>query len=163
MSLTRDRRLHPGYMAICVCLSMVAGCGDDANKEPAATAPDFTANQVLLAEMEVALEKSVALIFTGGGRVPGSGGGQVLVEGTSFIFQQYSPDGELVIDGQLDLNVLASPVTLKGTIQLAGSMEFEVLVDMTINILDEPISYGGTLIVDGEVFDVAEIEQEVSS
>ena len=142
---------------------MVAGCGDDAKQEPAPTARDFTANQVLLAEMEVALGKSVALIFTGGGSVPGPGGGQVLVEGTSFIFQQYSPDGELVIDGQLDLNVLASPVTLKGTIQLAGSMELEALVDMTINILDEPMTYGGTLTVDGEVFDVAELQQETSS
>ena len=78
MSLIRDRRLHSACVAICVCL-MVAGCGDDAKQEPAPTAPDFTANQVLLAEMEVALGKSVALIFTGGGSVPGPGGGQVLV------------------------------------------------------------------------------------
>jgi acetylornithine deacetylase/succinyl-diaminopimelate desuccinylase-like protein len=113
--------------------------------------------------MEQALTKSVALIFTGGGAVQGAGGGQVLVEGTSFIFQDYSPDGELIIGGQLDMELLASPVTLKGTIQLSGSMEFEVVVDMTIDVTQDPFTYGGTLTVDEEVFDVTELQEEANS
>ena len=144
---------------------VIIGCGDDAKKEeePAPTAPDLTANAVLLEEMEQALTKSVALIFTGGGAVQGAGGGQVLVEGTSFIFQDYSPDGELIISGQLDMELLASPVTLKGTIQLSGSMEFEVVVDMTIDVTQDPFTYGGTLTVDEEVFDVTELQEEANS
>ena len=144
---------------------VIIGCGDDAKKEEesAPTAPDLTANAVLLEEMEQALANSVALIFTGGGSVQGAGGGQVLVEGTSFIFQDYSPDGELIIGGQLDMELLASPVTLKGTIQLSGSMEFEVVVDMTIDVTQDPFTYGGTLTVDEEVFDVTELQEEANS
>ncbi|MBT3343641.1 MAG: hypothetical protein HN712_30055 [Gemmatimonadetes bacterium] len=146
------------------CAVGLAGCGDDDSKEDETpTGPDLSANQELLVEMQNALEKAVALIFTGGGSVPGAGGGQVVVEGTSFIFQEYSPDGELMIDGQLDLNILASPVTLKGTIELTGSMEYPVIVDMTIDVRQEPFLYGGTLTVDGEIYDVAELEEEAQS
>ncbi len=163
----RSRCLRRGSVtALTVCLILtLSGCGGDDKKaeEPGPTASDLTANEALLAEMQVALGKSVALIFTGGGSVPGAGGGQVLVQGTSFLFQDYSPDAELVINGQLDLDILASPVTLLGTILLTGSMEFEVIVNMTINVLDDPISYGGTLTVDDEVFDVAELQQEAGS
>lgn len=148
-----------------VVVISLAGCGsdDDPKQDESPTGLDLSANQVLLEEMQVALTKAVALIFTGGGAVPGAGGGQVVVEGTSFIFQEYSPDGELVIGGQLDLNILASPVTLKGTIELTGSMEYPVIVDMTIDVTSDPFLYGGTLTVDGEVFDVAELEQEAQS
>ncbi|MBI92600.1 MAG: hypothetical protein CME05_05230 [Gemmatimonadaceae bacterium] len=152
--------------SLALCLAVVIiGCGDDAKKEeePAPTAPDLTANAVLLEEMEQALANSVALIFTGGGSVQGAGGGQVLVEVTSFIFQDYSPDGELIIGGQLDMELLASPVTLKGTIQLSGSMDFEVVVDMTIDVTQDPFTYGGTLTVDEEVFDVTELQEEANS
>ena len=61
------------------------------------------------------------------------------------------------------MEILASPVTLKGTIQLSGSMEFEVVVDMTIDVTQDPFTYGGTLTVDEEVFDVTELQEEANS
>tara|TARA_Y100000588_G_scaffold35020_1_gene33804 strand:- start:165 stop:476 length:312 start_codon:yes stop_codon:yes gene_type:complete len=75
---------------------------------------------------------------------------------TSFIIEDYSNDGELVINGQLDLEILASPVTLKGTIQLTGSIESEVVVDMTIDVTADPFVYSGIVAIDGETYSVDE-------
>ncbi len=111
---------------------------------------------VVIGVLSGVLQEAVALLFTGGGTVPGAGGGQIVVEGTSFIFEDYSTDGELVINGQLDLEILASPVTLKGTIQLTGSIESEVVVDMTIDVTADPFVYSGIVAIDGETYSVDE-------
>jgi hypothetical protein len=57
------------------------------------------------------------------------------------------------------MNLLATPVTVTGDMTFRdGDIEGPVVVDMTIDAATDPITYGGTIVVDGEVIDLATLE-----
>ena len=81
------------------------------------------------------------------------------MEGANFRFEQYSPDDEFFLDGTLIMNLLEIPVTVKGEmIFREGEAEGPVVVDRSIDAATDPITYGGTIVVDGEVIDLATLE-----
>lgn len=82
-----------------------------------------------------------------------------VVEGNIFRFEEYSPDGLFFVDGELTMDLLASPITVKGDLAFRdGEREGPIVVDVTVDLSTSPVSYGGTITVDGEAIDVASLE-----
>ena len=89
--------------------------------------------------------------------VPGEGGGSVEISGNNWTLQDYSPDGELIANGALDIDLTQDPIPLTGTVILSGSQEAELMLDMAITIGADGLSTTGTITIDGTEFDVAEL------
>ena len=88
--------------------------------------------------------------------VAGEGGGSVAIAGNEWTLQDYSPDGELIINGTLNVRVAETPIPLSGTIVLSGSHAAELLVlDMAISVACTDLSATETITIDGTEFDVA--------
>ena len=94
-------------------------------------------------------------VVVGGTEVAGEGGGSVAIAGNEWTLQDYSPDGELIINGTLDVRVAETPIPLSGTIVLSGSHDAELVLDMAISVAGTDLSATGTITIDGTEFDVA--------
>ena len=113
-----------------------------------------------LDKLSTAMADVIPLLLLGGGELEGDGGGVVVVEGTVLSFQDYSPDGETVMNGPITINPQATPWTITGTLTLSGASEGEVVVAMTLNPLADPPAPGGTVTIDGIEYDVAALAAE---
>jgi hypothetical protein len=101
-------------------------------------------DDAVLAEMSAAIGQAI---------------GQIVVEGNISRFEEYSPDGLFFVDGELTMDLLASPITVKGDLAFRdGEREGPIVVGVTIDLSTSPVSYGGTITVDGEAIDVASLE-----
>lgn len=144
---------------------LTSACNDDKDKvQDTVTGPDMGTelplDAAVLAELNSAVEKAIGLLFVGGGTVPGADSGQIVVTGSTFSFEQYSPDGVFVLNGELVMDLLAAPITVKGDLSFAnGELEGPIVVDMTLDASTDPVTYGGTVTVAGEVIDVADVDQ----
>ena len=73
----------------------------------------------------------------------------------------FSPDGTLYMDGELTLNLLASPMTITGDLVANGVAGQEdsvnVLIDATVDTSTDPLTYGGSLVVGEQEYDVGEL------
>jgi len=96
-------------------------------------------------------------VLVGTTSVPGEGGGLVEIAGNDWTLQDYSPDGELIINGTLTVGVAEDPIPLTGTVVLSGSQEAELTLDMLITVGADGLSATGTLTIDGAEFDIAEL------
>ena len=112
--------------------------GDDV--EPANSEDDAT---VFFGELNQAMSDVIPLLLFGGGELQGSGGGRVVVEGTTMTFEEYFPDGQTAMTGVIVIEILETHWTIDGTLTRSGSNEGEVL---------------GT--IDGTEYDVAELSAE---
>lgn len=148
---------------LCILLAAVVltACNDDDDKDTVTGPTDATAlDQAVFTELSAAVQQAVGLIFVGGGTVPGAGGGQIVVTGVTFRFEEYSPDGEFFLDGELAMDILASPIAVTGELTYRNAEEEgPIVVDMTIDSNTDPPTYGGTVLVDGEPVDVAAANQ----
>ena len=95
-------------------------------------------------------------VLVGATSVTGEGG-SVEIEGNDWTFQDYSPDGALVINGTLNVGIDQTPIPLTGTVIFSGSQEAELVLDMLIMVGADGLSATGTMTIDGAEFDVAEI------
>ena len=92
----------------------------------------------------------------------GAGGGTLTIAGNTWTLQDYSPDGALIINGTLDVAKDQFPtVPVVGTIEISGSFENTVSLDIVVDASGTRISTTGTVTIDGEVFDIAEIIAEI--
>ena len=98
-----------------------------------------------------------AALIPGTTSVPGEGGGSVEIVGNDWTFQDYSPDGALVINGTLNVRIDQTPIPLTGTVTFSGSQEAELVLDMLIAVGADGLSVTGTMTIDDTEFDVAEI------
>lgn len=148
-----------------IVVMLAAACNDDDDgPSETVTGPDLGTelplDAAVLAELNSAVEKAIGLLFVGGGTVPGADSGQITVTGSTFVFEQYSPDGVFVLDGQLVMDLLVAPITVKGDMSFVnGELEGPIVVDMTLDASTDPVTYGGTVTVAGEVIDVSTIDQ----
>ena len=77
---------------------------------------------------------------------------------TMWSFEEYSPDGAMVVNGELAIGVIAVPFTIVGELQISGSQEALVEVDMTLDLSDaENPQLGGKVIYNGVRFDVVDL------
>ena len=98
-----------------------------------------------------------AALIPGTTVVPGEGGGSVEILGNDWTFQNYSPDGALIINGTLKVGLDQTPIPLTGNVTFSGSYEAEIEVDMQISVDADGLYATGTITIDGAEFDVAEL------
>jgi hypothetical protein len=120
---------------------------------------EVSLDAAVIAEMNAAVEKAIGLLFVGGGTVPGAGGGQIVVAGSTFAFEEYYPDGVFFLDGQLTMDLLAAPIMVQGNLVFRSAAgEGPIAVDMTIDASTDPVTYGGTVTVNGVPIDLSGLE-----
>lgn len=96
--------------------------------------------------IDLSVGEGIGALFVGGGTIEGEQG-RLVVEGSSFSYLGYS-DGSMTATGVLAIDLLAQPITLKGTLSLSGGIESIVDVDMTLDASQDPVVFGGILLVD---------------
>ena len=156
-----------------VALLMTA-CGDNTNDKPngptvvsGETSEDSMSGEnteegvALFAALNSAMGDALVLIVSGGGTIDGEGGGTLTVTGNKMTLVNFSPDGILYMDGELTLNLLASPMTITGDLVANGVAGQEgpvnVLIDATVDTSTDPLTYGGSLAVGEQEYDVGEL------
>ncbi len=96
-------------------------------------------------------------VITGGESVEGEGGGVVEINGNEWMIKDFSPDGALIINGTLNVNVTETPIPLTGAVTLSGSQEAELVIDMELSVDTDGLSATGMVTINGAEFDVAEL------
>ena len=89
--------------------------------------------------------------------VPGRGGGSVEIAGNDWTLQDYSPDGELIVNGAINVGLDQTPIPLSGEVTLSGSHEAELILDMQLSVGADGLYATGTITINGAKFDVAEL------
>ena len=133
---------------------LTAGCGGS-DKKPTAPSTDLTAvTKVLVESMRTAFLASLISDTTS---VSGTQG-LVQIEGENWTFKNYSPDGKLTLDGQLLVQKSKYPnIPAMGQLTLSGSQVGVVKVDMLVKVDGLQIVSTGTLELNGQVYDVAQL------
>ncbi|MDE2704561.1 MAG: hypothetical protein OXI35_05790, partial [Gemmatimonadota bacterium] len=103
-----------------------------------------------------------AALVPGMTSVPGEGGGSVEIAGNDWTFQDYSPDGALVINGTLNIGIDQTSIPLTGTVTFSGSQEAELELNIEFAVGTDGLSATGTITINGAEFDVAEISEAAS-
>ena len=98
-----------------------------------------------------------AALIPGTTSVPGESGGSVEIAGNDWTFQDYSPDGALIINGTLNVGVDQTPIPLTGTVAFSGSYEAELVIDIDLSVGADGLSATGTITINGAESDVAEL------
>ncbi|HIG56078.1 MAG TPA: hypothetical protein EYQ18_19285 [Candidatus Handelsmanbacteria bacterium] len=147
-------------LALCAAFVMTA-CGDGEkskvlapDQEPAAQLPPeaVQVTGLLVASFQKAFFASLLADTTS---VPGVSG-SVEVMGNDWVLQDFSPDGMIVLNGALLVGKEQYPVIpVSGTIEVTGSQESTMVLDMVVSVADTELSPTGTLTIDGVEFDIA--------
>ena len=151
-------------LVLCGALVLVA-CGGDDEAAPVEPEPEPVAEitpeiiglyGTLVSSFQQAF---VAALVADAGvtvQVPGMSG--VEITDNEWVLTDFSPDGELVINGTLNVAKDQFPnIPVTGTLALSGSQEGELVLDMVIAIEGTDLSATGTITIDGAEFDVAEV------
>ena len=156
-----------------VALLMTA-CGDSSNDKPngpavvsGETSEDSMSGEnseegvALFAALNSAMGDALVLIVSGGGTIDGEGGGTLTVTGNKMTLVNFSPDGILYMDGELTLNLLASPMTIIGDLVANGVAGQEGPVnggrDATVDTSTDPLTYGGSIAVGEQEYEGGEL------
>ena len=114
----------------------------------------------LFTTLEPVVAEAMGLLLQGGGTIEGQQG-TLTVAGSTMTLESFSADGQLVLDGELTLDLLVQPVTLKGDLVASGlegqEGPVDVKVDITIDPTTDPRTYGGTVTVGEVVYDLTEL------
>ena len=147
-------------LALCAAFLMTA-CGDDGKSTPMAPDEEAAAQLppeavqvtgLLVASFQTAFFASLLADTTS---VPGVSG-SVEVMGNDWVLQDFSPDGMIVLNGALLVGKEQYPVIpVSGTIEVTGSQESTMVLDMVVSVAGTELSTTGTLTIDGVEFDIA--------
>ena len=140
--------------------ALVVACGGDDDESP--TEPvesEMSDAAVIFRDLNTSIGGAMTLMLTGGGTLEGVQG-EVVVSGNTFTLNGYSPNGEIVLNGELVINILAAPVTIDGDLTVAGAMEGDAEVHITVDTSTLPYTYGGTVKLDDELYQVADLVEE---
>ncbi len=149
-------------LVLCSALVLAACSSDDDEAAPLEPEPGPAAE---ITPEIVGLYGTLVSSFTnvffavavGGTSVEGEGGGSVEIAGNEWVLQDFSPDGELIVNGTLNVGVTETPIPLVGTVVLSGSHDAELVLDMAIAVEGTDLSATGTMTIDGAQFNVAEL------
>ena len=149
--------------ALVLCSALVlAACGDDdaapVEPEPEPVA-EITPEVIGLYGTLVNTFTNIffAALIPGTTSVPGEGGGSVEISGNDWTLNEYSPDGELIANGALNIDLTQDPIPMSGEVTLSGSHEAELILDMQLSVGADGLSATGTITIDGAEFAVAEV------
>jgi hypothetical protein len=142
-----------------VSLSLVAACGgsngtssDEGDRDPEADAAELLA--VLTRSMQAAFLQS---LVADPATVQGSRG-RLTISGSNWLFEDYSPDGRLVMDGELTVEKDRFPtIPVRGRLTLSGSHQGTLVADLVVSAQTSTWATTGTLTLDGQVYDVGQL------
>ena len=148
---------------------VLAACGDDDESTPVEPEPEpvaeITPEIVSLYGTLVSSFQNIflaALVAPPGETVsiPGQSG-VVEVTDNDWVIKDFSPDGELVLNGNLTVDkakVLEDmPVPVTGTVAFSGAQEGELTLDMMVAVEGAELSATGTITINGTEFDIPEV------
>ena len=150
-------------LVLCGTLVLAACGGDDDEAAPVEPEPEPVAE---LTPEVIGLYGTLVNTFTniffaalvpGTTSVPGEGGGSVEISGNDWTLNEYSPDGELIANGALNIDLTQDPIPMSGEVTLSGSHEAELVLDMQLSVGADGLSATGTITINGAEFDVAEV------
>ena len=144
----------PSALLNIVTGSELSVCGDDESM-PSEITPEIVGLYGTLVSTFTNI--FFAALIPGTTSVPGEGGGSIEISGNNWTLQDYSPDGELIINGALNVGLDQTPIPLTGEVTLSGSHEAELVLDMELSVGTDGLSATGTVTIDGAEFDVAEL------
>ena len=152
-------------LVLCGALVLAACGGDDeaAPVEPEPAAAELTPEIIGLYGTLVNTFTNIffAALVPGTTSVPGEGGGSVEISGNDWTLNEYSPDGELIANGAINVGLNQedpqAPIPLTGEVTLSGSHEAELVLNMQLSVGAEGLSATGTITINGAEFDVAEV------
>ena len=155
-------------LVLCSVLALAA-CGDDDEPTPVEPEPapvaEITPEIVGLYGKLVSSFQNIflaALVAPPGETrsIPGQSGA-VEVTDNDWVIKDFSPDGELVLNGNLTVDkakVLENlPVPVTGSVTFSGSQEGEMTINMMVTVEGADLSVTGTIIINDVEFDVAEL------
>ena len=116
-----------------------SGCGDG-DDSPTGPSEDEAAR--LASALSVTIQRGIVAAQAGEGTVPGSSG-ELRVEGRSWRFNRYSPDGEVFIDGELTVDAAVLPMIVRGELSLSGSLILDLSYNLTNGVFSGVISVDG--------------------
>ena len=141
-------------------------CGDDDESTPVGSElePEIITGEItpVIVGLYGTLVSSFQNIFfaaliPGTTSVLGEGGGIVEIAGNDWTFQDYSPDGALIVNGAINVGLDQTPIPLTGNVTLSGSHEAELILNMELSVNADGLSTTGTITINGAEFDVAEL------
>jgi len=139
--------------------ALVVACGGDDESPTEPVDGEMSDAAVMFRDLNTSISGAMGLMLGGGGTLEGVEG-EVVVSGTTFTLNEYSPNGEIVLNGELTINILATPVTIDGEVVVTGAMEGDAEVHMTVDTSTLPYTYGGTVKLDDELYQVADLVEE---
>ena len=138
-------------------------CGDDESApvepelEPETITGELTPEILYSTLVSTITNIFFAALVPGTTSVPGEGGGSVEISGNDWTLQDYSPDGALIANGALNIDLTQDPIPMSGEVTLSGSHEAELILDMQLSVGADGLSATGTININGAEFDVAEV------
>jgi hypothetical protein len=165
------RRILGCLTLLCICSLSYSACGGDDGGGNTLSGPELAAVQAEVVEimgvlLQSAAELDLASLFTPEGQVIEGVQGSLTVTLLQWVFAQYSPDGLLILDGELNLG-LSQPTPMTGELEISGSKQGTAQVNMMIETVadsdttDENTSttfnYAGTITYKGVEFEVEDL------
>lgn len=150
-------------LGLLICGVVFWGCGGD-DAEEAPTAPDEEpaegAEEIAFlagALMQSLQEAFFASLLADPTSVEGEEG-LLEISGNKWTFNSYSSDGELFLDGELTVDKELFPnIPVKGELQLSGTEEGPLIIDMMVSVQGVEFAATGTIQLGDQVWDMAEL------
>jgi len=142
--------MRPALLSLLLATVALLGCSEEKDSPTAPQAPVEAAQlvPVLTALLDAVEGIDVVDLLTGGQQIEGVQG-TLDITATQWTFDGYSPDGQTVLDGQLTANLLASPATLQGDLEIDGELQGDLRVDFTFDLSADEPELGGSLTFEG--------------
>jgi hypothetical protein len=155
------QKLAAASVLLMACLALCA-CGDDSSTgaDPGDGSGEVDPQAVALAalltqSMQEAFFFSLVADPT---TIDGAGGGTLMIAGDLWTFAQYSPDGEISIDGSLTVRKSMFPnIPAAGELTLSGSYVGNLIVDIMVVAQGTQLAPTGTIQLGDEVWDMEDL------
>lgn len=141
----------------------LSGCLGDSSDEPEDTgtgpiSSDLTAvAELLVASMRQAF---IASLYTDPTSVTGARG-VLEIAGDTWTFRDYSPDGSLVMNGNLTVEKSRYPtIPARGSLVLTGSQTGTLVVDIVVTVQGVELVTTGTITLGDQVWDMSALNQQ---
>ncbi len=152
-----------GALVLCCSLSIV-GCGGDDDDRDLMGPEEKVGSELppealfltgaLIQTFQSAFFASLAADTTSIAGIAGT----VQIMGNTWVLEEFSPDGQLFLDGTLNVGKDLFPnIPVTGTLMLSGVQEGTLELDMVIVVEGTDIAGTGTISINGVVFNLADL------
>ena len=152
--------------------ALFVACGDDDSGSPTGLEDDtespgapadssLSQAATMFRDLNASISQAMLLMCDPDGGVLEGEQGSVEVVGTTFTLIGYSPNGEIVLDGVLTFDMATAGID--GTMTATGAFEGEIEIHITVDLSTSPPTYGGTVKLGDELYEVADLVEEAAA